>query len=154
MKRGPKARPGTKWRTAAQERVYGRRLLEALRATAALGPRAVKEAADSALAFTARGRSRWSRAILLSPRRKARLLLSRRRARAAEAGGRLRGRLRVLRRLVPGCRKLSAGSLLEEAADYVAALEMQVKAMRALADALSAAPAAAAAAEPGSRGGV
>ncbi|URE47481.1 hypothetical protein MUK42_14097 [Musa troglodytarum] len=162
MKRGPKARPGTKWRTAAQERVYGRRLLEALRATAALGPRAVKEAADSALAFTARGRSRWSRAILLSPRRKARLLLrtgskirrGRRRARAAEAGGRLRGRLRVLRRLVPGCRKLSAGSLLEEAADYVAALEMQVKAMRALADALSAAPAAAAAAEPGSRGGV
>ncbi|RWW34294.1 hypothetical protein BHE74_00016349 [Ensete ventricosum] len=153
MKRGQKAQPATKWRTAAQERVYGRRLLEALRTTAALGPRAVKEAADSALALTARGRSRWSRAILLRTGRKIRR--GRRRARAAEAaGGRVRGRLRVLRRLVPGCRNLSAGSLLEEAADYVAALEMQVKAMRALADALSAAPEAAAASEPGSRGGV
>ncbi|CAD5188460.1 unnamed protein product [Musa acuminata subsp. malaccensis] len=158
-------RAETKWRTAAQERIYRRRLLEALRATASgAGPRAVKEAADSALALTARGKSQWSRAILLGrcrPRRK--LLLKaggkvrrgRRRPRpaapvpvaaAAPAGKKVRDRLRVLGRLVPGCRQLSAPSLLEEAADYVAALEMQVKAMRALADALSAASLNAAAA--------
>ncbi|URE21198.1 hypothetical protein MUK42_25004 [Musa troglodytarum] len=157
----------SKWRTAAQERIYRRRLLEALRATASgAGPRAVKEAADSALALTARGQSQWSRAILLGrcrPRRK--LLLKaggkvrrgRRRPRPAApvpvaaaapapAGKKVRDRLRVLGRLVPGCRQLSAPNLLEEAADYVAALEMQVKAMRALADALSAASLNAAAA--------
>ncbi|RRT45215.1 hypothetical protein BHE74_00045906 [Ensete ventricosum] len=153
----------SKWRTAAQERIYRRRLLEALRSTASgAGPRAVKEAADSALALTARGQSQWSRAILLGrcrPRRK--LLLKaggkvrrgRRRPRpaapvsvAVATGKKVRDRLRVLGRLVPGCRQLSAPSLLEEAADYVAALEMQVKAMRALADAFSAASLNAAAA--------
>lgn len=48
-------------------------------------------------------------------------------------------RLKKLGRIVPGCRKLPAATLLEEAADYVAALEMQVRTMRALAEALSAA---------------
>lgn len=46
-------------------------------------------------------------------------------------------RLRVLSRLVPGGRKLSEPMLLEEAADYVAALETQVKTMRTLAELLS-----------------
>ncbi|CAL9105903.1 unnamed protein product [Musa textilis] len=138
----------SKWRTAAQERIYRRRLLEALRATASgAGPRAVKEAADSALALTARGQSQWSRAILLGRK----LLLKaggkvRRGRRRPSRRLRCRDRLRVLGRLVPGCRQLSAPNLLEEAADYVAALEMQVKAMRALADALSAASLNAAAA--------
>jgi hypothetical protein len=48
-------------------------------------------------------------------------------------------RLKKLGRIVPGCRKLSAATLLEETADYMAALEMQVRTMRALAEALSAA---------------
>ncbi|WOL08377.1 transcription factor bHLH147-like [Canna indica] len=172
MKPGPKAQAETKWRTAAQERIYGRRLIEALRATssagestrASSGPRAVKEAADSALAHTARGQSRWSRAILLGRRRPRCKLLKVHRARkrprppppaemdpgaaAALGGKKVKDRLRVLGRLVPGCRKVSAPTLLEEAADYVAALEMQVKAMRALADALAAASLNAA--EPGS----
>ncbi|XP_020087967.1 transcription factor bHLH148-like [Ananas comosus] len=145
---GPPAE--TKWRTGAQQRAYGRRLLAALRAARA---RAVKEAADSALALTAGGQSRWSRAVLLARRRKPLLLkssagkLRRRRRRRlpppppapSPAKPKVKERLRLLGRLVPGCRKLPAPSLLEETADYVAALEMQVKAMRALADALSAA---------------
>lgn len=145
-----------KWRTGEQERIYNRRLIEALRATRAAtapGPHAVKEAADSALAITARGQSRWSRAILTSRLRRRKLLVKaggrirrRRRPRppqkqdpAAVKGGRVGERLRALGKLVPGCRRLPAPTLLEEAADYVAALQMQVKTMRALADALSAA---------------
>ncbi|KAL6627081.1 hypothetical protein ACP70R_030807 [Stipagrostis hirtigluma subsp. patula] len=158
------AAPQTKWRTGTQQKIYGRRLLDALRATGAAGapqPRAVKAAADSALALTARGQTRWSRAILLAG-----AACSRRRV-LVKAGGKIRrhrrppapkakaaslpgepasmkekkvkDRLRVLGRLVPGCRKLPAPALLEETADYVAALEMQVKTMRALADALAAA---------------
>ncbi|CAL9105177.1 unnamed protein product [Musa textilis] len=135
-----------KWRSGARERAYRRRLLEALcraRGGSASGPRAVKEAADSALALTARGRSRWSRAILFGRRggellRKARgrVLVRRGRPRMVTAprpeGKRVRDSLLTLRWLVPGCRKVSASNLLKEAADYVAALEMQVNAMRAL----------------------
>ena len=125
----------------------------------------MKAAADSALALTARGQTRWSRAILLAG-----AACSRRRV-LVKAGGKVRRRrrpplpvqardnaaaaallkgkgkekdkvqerLRVLGRLVPGCRKLPAPALLEESADYVAALQMQVSAMRALTDALAAA---------------
>ncbi|WOL09344.1 transcription factor bHLH150 [Canna indica] len=154
--------PRSRWRAAARERAYRRRLVEALRAAArrrASEPRDVKEAADSALALTAGGRSRWSRAILLGRHRRAKLLVKAGGKAARSRGGRprpdamppppgkgnrVRDRLRLLGRLVPGCRKLSAPSLLEETVDYVAALEMQVKSMRALVNALSAAAAAAA----------
>jgi hypothetical protein len=160
----PRSLQASKWRSGAVRGVYGRRLLDALRATGGGQPRAVKAAADSALALTARGQTRWSRAILLAG-----AACSRRRV-LVKAGGKVRRRrrppppvqardnaallkgkgkgkekgkvqerLRVLGRLVPGCRKLPAPTLLEEAADYVAALQMQVSAMRALADALAAA---------------
>ncbi|KAH7658372.1 Retrovirus capsid N-terminal protein [Dioscorea alata] len=131
-----------KWRTGAQERIYNRRLIEALRATRAAttpGPHAVKEAADSALAITARGQSRWSRAILTSRLRRRKLLTAAKAGSSGCEGGKVGERLRALGKLVPGCRRLPAPTLLEEAADYVAALQMQVKTMRALADALSAA---------------
>ena len=161
----PPRSQASKWRSGAVRGVYGRRLLDALRATGGGQPRAVKAAADSALALTARGQTRWSRAILLAG-----AACSRRRV-LVKAGGKVRRRrrppppvqardnaaaaallkdkgkekdkvqerLRVLGRLVPGCRKLPAPALLEESADYVAALQMQVSAMRALADALAAA---------------
>nr|CAD1833204.1 unnamed protein product [Ananas comosus var. bracteatus] len=50
----------------------------------------------------------------------------------------IRRKARVLSRLVPGCKKLPFPALLDEASDYIAALEMQVRAMSALADILSA----------------
>ncbi|KAF8649512.1 hypothetical protein HU200_064267 [Digitaria exilis] len=153
-----KPQQASKWRSGTQHKIYGRRLLDALRATGGGQPRAVKAAADSALALTARGQTRWSRAILLagaacSRRRvlvKAGGKIRRRHRRPqqqqamaskskAAGDGKVQERLRVLGRLVPGCRKLTAPDLLEEAADYVAALQMQVNTMRALADALAAA---------------
>uniref|UniRef100_A0A0A9EJE6 BHLH domain-containing protein n=1 Tax=Arundo donax TaxID=35708 RepID=A0A0A9EJE6_ARUDO len=120
----------------------------------------MREAADRALALAARGRTHWSRAILASRRRR---FQAARRARlrapsspssrhvpanASAAGSSAPGsgtntpplvrKAKVLGRLVPGCWKLPFPALLAEASDYIAALEMQVRAMTALADALSA----------------
>eukprot|EP00268_Persea_americana_P062350 TRINITY_DN79895_c0_g1_i1.p1 TRINITY_DN79895_c0_g1~~TRINITY_DN79895_c0_g1_i1.p1 ORF type:complete len:240 (+),score=30.61 TRINITY_DN79895_c0_g1_i1:104-721(+) len=167
--------PQTKWRTMTQERIYGQRLLDAIKSTkdapqpSKLAPsRAIKEAADSALALTAKGQTRWSRAILSRRRLNRKLsikavakirrrsgtrfgnksdpirtqlqlqLQKQKRKEEEEGGEKVGERLRVLSRLVPGGKKLSTPTLLEEAADYVAALQLQVKAMRKLADLLSA----------------
>lgn len=51
----------------------------------------------------------------------------------------VKAKLKLLGHLVPGCTKASMVDLLEETADYVAALELQVKTMKALSDALSSA---------------
>ncbi|GJN31280.1 hypothetical protein PR202_gb19662 [Eleusine coracana subsp. coracana] len=169
----------SKWRTRREHEIYSSKLLEALRlvragsspssssstttnaAASATPPRsrAVREAADRALAVAARGRTCWSRAILANRRRR---LQAARRARlrnpatppprhapvptsggasAQGDGGKtppLARKAKVLGQLVPGCRKLPFPALLAEASDYIAALEMQVRAMTALAEALSA----------------
>jgi len=165
----------SKWRTRREHEIYSSKLLEAIRlvragpsssaaagATAPAPPRgrAVREAADRALAVAARGRTHWSRAILASRRRR---LQAAHRARlrapaspssrhdaatasasAASAAAKgtatppLARKAKVLGRLVPGCRKLSFPTLLAETTDYIAALQMQVRAMTALAEALSA----------------
>ncbi|KAJ8766472.1 hypothetical protein K2173_022531 [Erythroxylum novogranatense] len=155
------------WKTEAQQKVYSDKLVQAL-SQVSLSPsspsaprrgRAVREAADHALAAAAKGRTRWSRAILTSRiKLKFRKQHKRQRVTAPAAGGsggrskkprvsvlRLRGKgmpavqrkVRTLGRLVPGCRKEPLPVILEEVTDYIAALEMQVRAMSALADLLS-----------------
>lgn len=155
---GTEAQP-SKWRTRREHEIYSSKLFEALRlvrggssTTAPARGRAVREAADHALAVAARGRSRWSRAILASRRRR---LQAAHRARlrapaspsarhpsvaAATQPGKapaLAKKAKVLGRLVPGCHKLPFPALLSEASDYIKALEMQVRAMTALAEVLA-----------------
>ncbi|KAE8810781.1 hypothetical protein D1007_12505 [Hordeum vulgare] len=157
---GTEAQP-SKWRTRREHEIYSSKLFEALRlvrggssTTAPARGRAVREAADRALAVAARGRSRWSRAILASRRRR---LQAAHRARlrapatpparhpsvAAAAQPQpgkapaLAKKAKVLGRLVPGCHKLPFPALLSEASDYIKALEMQVRAMTALAEVLA-----------------
>jgi hypothetical protein len=169
---GESAAAVSKWRTRREHEIYSSKLLEALRlvragssspspssAAAAPRSRAVREAADRALAVAARGRTCWSRAILANRRRR---LQAARRARlrnpasphapapaaasssaSSPQGGTaktppLARKAQELGRLLPGCRKLPFPALLAEASDYIAALEMQVRAMTALAEALSA----------------
>ncbi|CAA0822340.1 Transcription factor bHLH147 [Striga hermonthica] len=139
-----------RWLNDAVQRIYSSKLVDALRRlrrpeSSAEAGHAVREAADRVLAVSAGGRTRWSRAILAG---RLRLRLARinrkhkkaerpvaaavRRAKAPAAQRRLpavQRRVKVLSRLVPGCRKASLPSLLEETGDYIAALEMQVKAM-------------------------
>lgn len=159
----------TEWKTQAQQQVYSSKLLKALRevrissppaTTAPKGGRAVREVADRVLAVTAKGRTRWSRAILTnrlklkfmkkhSKRQKlmaARSSTSSRLPKKPRVGilklktknlPSFQKKARVLGRLVPGCRKQPVPVILEEASDYIAALEMQVRAMSALANLLS-----------------
>jgi hypothetical protein len=173
---GESAAAVSKWRTRREHEIYSSKLLEALRlvragsssspsssASAASAPprsRAVREAADRALAVAARGRTCWSRAILSNRRRLQAARRTRLRnpaspssrhapvpaAAASSVSAQVHGtrtpplarKAKVLGRLVPGCRKLPFPALLTEASDYIAALEMQVGAMTALAEALSA----------------
>ncbi|KAL8166335.1 hypothetical protein V2J09_007834 [Rumex salicifolius] len=156
-----------RWRSSAEQSTYSSKLVEALRrvrrtsspaSTVSSRSRAVRETADKILAIAARGRSRWSRAILAN-RLKLQLKNHKKAAKsnkstqaASTCNSRLnilengahtnrlpplQRRVRVLGRLVPGCRKLSFPSLLEETTDYISALEMQVRAMSALAELLT-----------------
>lgn len=167
------------WKSQAQQQIYSSKLLQALSHVSISNNnnnnnrsngnnndpqprrgRAVREAADRVLAVAAKGRTRWSRAILTN-----RLKLKFRKHKkqrvpnpvASSSTGsirskkprvsvfRLKGKnlpavqrkVRVLGRLVPGCRKQPLPVILEEATDYIAALEMQVRAMTVLANLLS-----------------
>ncbi|KAL3508184.1 hypothetical protein ACH5RR_033566 [Cinchona calisaya] len=156
----------TEWKSDTQQQVYSSKLLQALRQVRINGGgasqkrgRAVREAADRVLAVAAKGRTRWSRAILTN-RIKLKFMKKsghNKRQRVTVTGNSRWGKkrrvsilrlktknlpafqrkARVLGRLVPGCRKQSLPVILEEASDYIAALEMQVKAMSALTQLLS-----------------
>ncbi|CAJ1940820.1 unnamed protein product [Sphenostylis stenocarpa] len=148
-----------KWKSQAQQQIYSSKLRQALaRVNLASAPpkgKAVREAADRVLAVTAKGRTRWSRAILTNrlklkftkhkrqrvtttpPNRwkKARVSVHRLKG---KSGASVQRKVRLLGRLVPGCRKEPLPVVLEEAIDYIPALEMQVLAMNALFNLLSA----------------
>ncbi|KAH6831831.1 sequence-specific DNA binding transcription factor [Perilla frutescens var. hirtella] len=154
------------WKSDAQQQIYSSKLLHALQqvrlSSSAAEPRRVRDAAYGVLAATARGRSRWSRAILtnrlkLKFMKKSNIAKRQRKVMTVIAAGsrsqkkskvnvlRLKSKClpafqrkaRVLSRLVPGCRKQPLPVVLDEATDYIAALEMQVRAMSALAELLS-----------------
>ncbi|CAL9202762.1 unnamed protein product, partial [Musa hybrid cultivar] len=162
-KRGAE-KPLAKWRTQGEQKTYSSKLVEALRRVRRSSPaastdhsrsRAVRAAADRALALAARGQTRWSRAILSGRTLKLRVRALARAGGPKSLGGvatvfasrpaektkpqALEQKARVLGRLVPGCRKLPLATILEEASDYIAALEMQVRAMSTIANILSAA---------------
>lgn len=169
-----------RWRSEKQQRIYSAKLIQALQQvrlsssaaksspTAQKRGKAVREAADRALAVSARGRTLWSRAILANriklkfrkqkrPRptaipaittvistgssssssnrsKKRRVSVVRLNKKSLPTVNR---KVRVLGRLVPGCGKQSVPVILEEATDYIQALEMQVRAMNSLAELLS-----------------
>lgn len=157
-----------KWKSQAQHQVYSSKLLRALSQVRISPPsplapnetprrgQAVREAADTVLAMTAKGRSRWSRAILTN-RLKLKFRKQNRQKAAARASRnsqtkkprvsvlRLRGKglptvqrkVRLLGRLVPGCRKQPLPVILDEVPDYIAALEMQIRVMSAIANLVS-----------------
>ncbi|KAI3980754.1 hypothetical protein MKX01_025319 [Papaver californicum] len=113
--------------------------------------RAIREAADKALAVAAKGRTRWSRAILTNrlqlkfKKKKPKVVTCRSQKRSFDVYQLkdkkklqpLQRKVKVLGRIVPGCKKLSFPVLLEETTDYIAALEMQVRTMTALTQLLS-----------------
>ncbi|XP_010546964.1 PREDICTED: transcription factor bHLH148 [Tarenaya hassleriana] len=157
-----------RWRSDKQQRIYSAKLIQAMRQvrqnsatspTATRRSKAVREAADRALAVAARGRTIWSRAILANriklkfrkqkrPRptvatvvhasserpRKVRVSVVRLKRKSLPA---VQRNVKVLGRLVPGCRKQTLPVILEEATDYIQALEVQIRAMSTLAELLS-----------------
>ncbi|WOH15840.1 hypothetical protein DCAR_0935386 [Daucus carota subsp. sativus] len=150
------------WKSEVQQQNYSSKLLHALQniqpgsSPNSRPGKIVHDAADRVLAATAKGKTRWSRAIL-TKRLKLKFLKKSKKHRVAVTGcsgstkkpnvsvlkmksknlQAVQRKGRVLGRLVPGCKKHSLPVVLEEATDYIAALEMQVRAMAALADLLS-----------------
>ncbi|KAF7805043.1 transcription factor bHLH149 [Senna tora] len=147
------------WRSETEQRNYSSKLVEALRHVLRRSPpatakpsrgREVRDIADRVLAVTAKGRTRWSRAILAAPFRRRKFQRQHKKVKKAANGLKkpevrrerrqlpaVQKKARVLSRLVPGCRKVSFPSLLEETTDYISALEMQVRTMTALTELLA-----------------
>lgn len=151
-----------KWKSQAKQQIYSSKLCQSLARMnlgSALLPsrsKAVREAADRVLAVTAKGSTRWSRAILRrnqlklkftkhkpqrmaitvppSRSKKPRIRVYRLKEKNAAS---VQRKVKFLGRLVPGCRKEPLPVILEEAIDYIPALEMQVRAMTTLVNLLS-----------------
>ncbi|KAG2267695.1 hypothetical protein Bca52824_062250 [Brassica carinata] len=133
-----------RWRTNRVQQIYASKLVEALR-------RVRQRSNDGVLTASARGTTQWSRAVLAT-RVRASLKKHKKEKLAGTPKPRkdtstekkriklpaVERKLKILGRLVPGCRKVTVPNLLDEATDYIAALEMQVRAMESLAELLAA----------------
>ncbi|KAK8651569.1 hypothetical protein V6N13_141168 [Hibiscus sabdariffa] len=140
-----------RWRTQREQHIYSSKLIQALRrsrrtSASSSAAKEVHETADRVLAVLAKGTTRWSKAILTArkmARHKKAKVAANTRMRKPAVNREMRKtpvvqrKLKVLGRLVPGCRKLSFSNLLEETSDYIAALEMQVRAMTAITEFLA-----------------
>ncbi|KAE8702677.1 Detected protein of unknown function [Hibiscus syriacus] len=136
-----------RWRTQRDQHIYSSKLIQALRRSRSTSaPKEIHDTADRVLSVLARGTTRWSRAILtarkMSKHKKAKVVANTRLKKPAINREKrktplVQKKLKVLGRLVPGCRKLSFTNLLEETSDYIAALEMQVRAMTAITEFLA-----------------
>ncbi|KAK8545945.1 hypothetical protein V6N13_067190 [Hibiscus sabdariffa] len=137
-----------RWRTQREQHIYSSKLIQALRRSRRTSSAAkeVHETADIVLAVLAKGTTRWSKAILtarkMARHKKAKVAANTRLRKPAVSREKrktpvVQRKLKVLGRLVPGCRKLSFPNLLEETSDYIAALEMQVRAMTAITEFLA-----------------
>ena len=162
-----------RWRSESEQRNYSTKLVEALRqvrrnsssspssaklSSSSVGRhREIRDAANRVLAVSAKGKTRWSRAILTSRLSSKLAHNNTKHKKANRVGAKVTGcsrfsrpekkrlppvqrKVKVLSRLVPGCRKVSLPNLLEEATDYIAALEMQVRAMTKITEILTGAP--------------
>ncbi|EFH46435.1 hypothetical protein ARALYDRAFT_915148 [Arabidopsis lyrata subsp. lyrata] len=120
---------------------------------------AVRDAAYRSLAVTARGRTLWSRALLskavkLKFRKQNRMRnsncaitgnnnnrLKKKRATVLRLKGKglpaVQRKVKLLSRLIPGCRKQPLPVVLEETTDYIVAMEMQIRALNALISAVA-----------------
>lgn len=139
---------GTTWKSASEHKMYATKLVDALRRRTP--DSTVRETADRVLALSAKGRTRWSRAIVTNrlrlqmkmikhknKRKNTKVAATRRCKKITRTPVKKRllavqEKARDLSRLVPGCRKTTLPNLLEEVSDYIVALEMQVRAMTAL----------------------
>ncbi|CAI9764576.1 unnamed protein product [Fraxinus pennsylvanica] len=148
-----------RWGTETEQKIYASKLVGALRhlrrpesPSPSASGRAVREAADRILAVSAKGRTRWSRAIVtgrlslrLAQINKKHKKMSKPTTGDSTSKKRafkkklppVQSKLRILGRLVPGCRNLSLPNLLEETTDYIAALQMQANAMTFLTELLT-----------------
>ncbi|CAA2997836.1 transcription factor bHLH149-like [Olea europaea subsp. europaea] len=143
----------SRWRTEAEAKNYSIKLVKALRRIRrrdSSSSGSIHESADRVLAVSAKGRTRWSRAILtkrlrvrlnqINKKHKKAKVSSDNRLKKPVAKNKppsLQRKVRSLGRLVPGCRSLSFPNLLEETTDYIEALKMQVQAMTLLTELLA-----------------
>ena len=147
------------WRSQTEQQIYSSKLFEALRhvlrrnsspATRPCNGRQVRETANRVLAVAAKGRTRWSRAILANSLNQWKLQRHHEKVKKAAKGVKkpavrkerrklpaVQKKVRVLGQLVPGCRKISFPNLLEEITDYISALEMQVQSLTAFSELLT-----------------